>query len=107
MFFLTFGSFKVASTSEECTDGYAITNNEVRVVLEICGYILWVLAGIYVILVCCLLDRTGPGSIRCSCMEEPAFSSLQDSPSYRSQQGCGNLCQRHAKVKRLQLCGFR
>ncbi|CAK9082418.1 unnamed protein product [Durusdinium trenchii] len=47
----------VGIITPECTDGYAITNNEVRVVLEICGYILWVLAGIYVILVCCLLDR--------------------------------------------------
>ncbi len=44
--------------SEECTDGYAITNNEVRTLLEIVGYVLWVLAAIYLLLVCCLLDRT-------------------------------------------------
>lgn len=44
--------------SEECTDGYAITNNEVRTLLEIVAYVLWVLAAIYLLLVCCLLDRT-------------------------------------------------
>ena len=44
--------------TEECTDGYAITNNEVRTLLEICAYVLWVFAAIYCILVCCLLDRT-------------------------------------------------
>ncbi|CAJ1431281.1 unnamed protein product, partial [Effrenium voratum] len=41
----------------ECKAGYAVTNNEVRVVLEVAAYVLWVFAGIYLFLVCCLADR--------------------------------------------------
>lgn len=47
----------VGVIAPECTDGYAITNNDVRTLLEICAYVLWVLAAIYCLLVCCLLDR--------------------------------------------------
>jgi len=47
----------VGVIAPECTDGYAITNNEVRTLLEIVAYVLWVLAAIYLLLVCCLLDR--------------------------------------------------
>ena len=44
--------------AKECSAGYAVTNNEVRVVLEVVGYVLWVFAGLYFFLVCCLVDRT-------------------------------------------------
>ncbi|CAJ1355455.1 unnamed protein product [Effrenium voratum] len=40
-----------------CEHGYDIQSEELRVVLEIVAYILWVLALIYCIAVCCLTDR--------------------------------------------------
>mmetsp|Transcript_46762 Transcript_46762/g.109466 ORF Transcript_46762/g.109466 Transcript_46762/m.109466 type:complete len:925 (+) Transcript_46762:104-2878(+) len=60
----------------ECAAGYAVTNNEVRVVLEICSYVLWVLAGIYFFLVCCLSDR-----IRLAiAVNEVAATFVKDTP---------------------------
>eukprot|EP00930_Biecheleria_cincta_P047272 TRINITY_DN32732_c0_g1_i1.p1 TRINITY_DN32732_c0_g1~~TRINITY_DN32732_c0_g1_i1.p1 ORF type:complete len:942 (-),score=124.05 TRINITY_DN32732_c0_g1_i1:243-3068(-) len=41
----------------ECKDGYAVNNEIVREVLKVCAYILWVLGGIYLILVCIFQDR--------------------------------------------------
>ncbi|CAE8692261.1 unnamed protein product, partial [Polarella glacialis] len=40
-----------------CKDGYAVSNEDLRKALEICAYALWVLAGVYVILVICFVDR--------------------------------------------------
>ncbi|CAE8630585.1 unnamed protein product [Polarella glacialis] len=40
-----------------CKDGYAVSNADLRKALEICAYALWVLAGVYVILVICFVDR--------------------------------------------------
>mmetsp|Transcript_13866 Transcript_13866/g.23897 ORF Transcript_13866/g.23897 Transcript_13866/m.23897 type:complete len:966 (+) Transcript_13866:56-2953(+) len=40
-----------------CTNGFEVASEELRVVLEILAYVLWVLAFIYAIVVCCLTDR--------------------------------------------------
>jgi len=40
-----------------CDAGYAVTSEEVRKVLEICGYVIWSLAGIYLLLLFCFFDR--------------------------------------------------
>ncbi|CAE7915874.1 slc44a5 [Symbiodinium necroappetens] len=66
----------VGVIAPECAAGYAITNNEVRIVLEVVGYILWVIAGIYFILVCCLVDR-----IRLAiAVNQVAASFVKDTP---------------------------
>lgn len=40
-----------------CSGGYDIDSEELRIALEVISYILWVLAAIYAIAVCCLTDR--------------------------------------------------
>jgi len=40
-----------------CTNGYEVASEELRIVLEILAYVLWVLALLYAIAVCCLTDR--------------------------------------------------
>jgi len=40
-----------------CDGGYDINSEELRIVLEVLAYILWVLAFIYCIVVCCLTNR--------------------------------------------------
>lgn len=41
----------------ECKNGYAVTSDLVREVLRVCAYVLFVLGGIYFVLVCCFQDR--------------------------------------------------
>jgi len=40
-----------------CSAGYAVTSEDVRKVLEICSYVIWSLAGIYVLMVFCFFGR--------------------------------------------------
>eukprot|EP00435_Cladocopium_sp_Y103_P051928 s261_g16.t1 len=40
-----------------CSAGYAVTSEDVRKVLEICGYVIWSLAGVYMLMVFCFFDR--------------------------------------------------
>eukprot|EP00931_Biecheleriopsis_adriatica_P098375 TRINITY_DN7231_c0_g2_i1.p1 TRINITY_DN7231_c0_g2~~TRINITY_DN7231_c0_g2_i1.p1 ORF type:complete len:949 (+),score=198.10 TRINITY_DN7231_c0_g2_i1:115-2961(+) len=41
----------------KCANGYDVNNADIRKVLEICGYVIWGLGGIYVVLVLCLVNR--------------------------------------------------
>lgn len=41
----------------DCENGHAVSNEDVRKALEVCAYIIWVMAGIYLIIVVCLTSR--------------------------------------------------
>eukprot|EP00440_Ansanella_granifera_P019017 gb/GFBE01020666.1/.p1 GENE.gb/GFBE01020666.1/~~gb/GFBE01020666.1/.p1 ORF type:complete len:937 (+),score=214.71 gb/GFBE01020666.1/:1-2811(+) len=47
----------VGVISPVCSNGYAVSSPDIRVLLEIGAYILWVLGGIYLLLVICLNKR--------------------------------------------------
>eukprot|EP00440_Ansanella_granifera_P074474 gb/GFBE01080819.1/.p1 GENE.gb/GFBE01080819.1/~~gb/GFBE01080819.1/.p1 ORF type:complete len:941 (+),score=238.72 gb/GFBE01080819.1/:1-2823(+) len=47
----------VGVLAAECENGYAVSTPELREVLRVCAYIIWALAGIYLLLVCLFQGR--------------------------------------------------
>mmetsp|Transcript_59842 Transcript_59842/g.142551 ORF Transcript_59842/g.142551 Transcript_59842/m.142551 type:complete len:923 (-) Transcript_59842:163-2931(-) len=41
----------------ECINGYEVESEDMRKALEICAYIIWAIAGIWVIFICCMYKR--------------------------------------------------